>query len=184
MGWHWHQLYHMQIICTLLHIDNNASAPPLSLYRTDALPAANQQHKSTEGTLSYLEDVNCWISSQRVCVCVCLGFEHCGTSMWLGCCWLLWWQRDSAAYNGIDWENWQWAKRPILAVHSTRPWTHLTWLVFHSPTRHVILSFPCCMSFDLLHIILVHLCGVNHRQRKLNTGSLFMWKLCMRKNLV
>jgi len=40
MGWQWHQLDHMQIICTLLQIDNNASTSPLCFYRLDALPAA------------------------------------------------------------------------------------------------------------------------------------------------
>ena len=30
MGWQWHQLDHMQIICTLLQTDNNASTSPLS----------------------------------------------------------------------------------------------------------------------------------------------------------
>jgi len=30
MGWQWHQLDHMQIICTLLHTDNHASISPLS----------------------------------------------------------------------------------------------------------------------------------------------------------
>jgi len=40
MGWQWHQLGHMQIICTSLQIDNNASTSPLSLYRPVALPAA------------------------------------------------------------------------------------------------------------------------------------------------
>ena len=39
-GWQWHQLVHMQIICTALHTDNDhASTSPLSFYRTDALPA-------------------------------------------------------------------------------------------------------------------------------------------------
>jgi len=28
MGWHWHQLHHMQIICTLLQTDNQASTSP------------------------------------------------------------------------------------------------------------------------------------------------------------
>jgi len=40
MGWQWHQLYHMEIICTLLQTDNHASTSPLSFYMTDALPAA------------------------------------------------------------------------------------------------------------------------------------------------
>jgi len=37
--WQWHQLGHMQV-CTSLQTDNQASTPPLSFYRPDALPAA------------------------------------------------------------------------------------------------------------------------------------------------
>jgi len=40
MGWAWHQLDHMQIICISLLTDNRASTSPLSFYRPDALPAA------------------------------------------------------------------------------------------------------------------------------------------------
>jgi len=40
MGWQWHQLDHMQIICTSLQTDNHASTSPLSFYRPDALHAA------------------------------------------------------------------------------------------------------------------------------------------------
>jgi len=36
----WHQLDHMQIICTSLQTDNNASTSSLSFYRLDALPDA------------------------------------------------------------------------------------------------------------------------------------------------
>jgi len=46
MGWQWHQLDDMQIICTSLKTDNHASTSPLSFYRPDALPAPNQQHQS------------------------------------------------------------------------------------------------------------------------------------------
>jgi len=38
--WQWHQLDHMQIICTSLQADNYASTLPVSFYRPDALPAA------------------------------------------------------------------------------------------------------------------------------------------------
>jgi len=34
MGWQWHQLDHMQKICTLLQTDNHASTPPLSFLQT------------------------------------------------------------------------------------------------------------------------------------------------------
>jgi len=36
----WHQLDHIEIICTSLHTDNHASTLPLSFYRPDAIPAA------------------------------------------------------------------------------------------------------------------------------------------------
>jgi len=45
MGWQWHQLDHMQIICTLIQTDNHASTSPHSFYRPDALPV----DQSTEG---------------------------------------------------------------------------------------------------------------------------------------
>jgi len=40
MGWQWHQLDHMQIICTSLQTANHTSTSPLSFYRQDPLPAA------------------------------------------------------------------------------------------------------------------------------------------------
>jgi len=38
--WQWHQLDHMEIICTSLQTDNHTSTSPLSFYRPDALPAS------------------------------------------------------------------------------------------------------------------------------------------------
>jgi len=40
LGWQWHQLDLMQIICTLLQTDNQTSRSPLIFYRPDACPAA------------------------------------------------------------------------------------------------------------------------------------------------
>jgi len=34
MGWQWHHLDHMQIICTLLKTDNHASTSPLSFLQS------------------------------------------------------------------------------------------------------------------------------------------------------
>jgi len=53
MGWQWHQLYHMQIICTSFQTDNHASISPLSFFtgRMHFLPP-NQQRQSTEGNQS------------------------------------------------------------------------------------------------------------------------------------
>jgi len=44
--WQWHLLGHMQV-SILLQTDDHASTPPLSFYRPDALPAANQQRQGT-----------------------------------------------------------------------------------------------------------------------------------------
>ena len=46
--WQWHQLGHMQV-CILLQTDKHASTSPLSVYRLDALPAAQptvSKHRS------------------------------------------------------------------------------------------------------------------------------------------
>jgi len=50
-GWQWHQLDHMQTVCTLLQTDNHTKTSSLNFYRPDALPDANQQCQSTEATL-------------------------------------------------------------------------------------------------------------------------------------
>ena len=54
MGWQWHQVDHMQIICTSLQTDNHASTSPLSFYRRGRMLflTPNQQCQSNEG--SYL----------------------------------------------------------------------------------------------------------------------------------
>jgi len=52
MGWQWHQLDHMQIICTLLQTDNHASTSPLSFYRLDALPAKSVKAYNTRHNTS------------------------------------------------------------------------------------------------------------------------------------
>jgi len=48
MGWQWHHLDHIQIICTLLQTDNYASTSTVSFYRLDALPAAQPTSSKTE----------------------------------------------------------------------------------------------------------------------------------------
>jgi len=50
MGWLWHQLDHMQIICTSLQTDYHASTSPLSFFTGQMLfLLPNQQRQSTEG---------------------------------------------------------------------------------------------------------------------------------------
>ena len=41
LRWQWHQLDHMQTICTSLQTDNHANTSSLSFYRPDALSDAH-----------------------------------------------------------------------------------------------------------------------------------------------
>jgi len=49
MGWQWHQLDHMQDICTLLQSDNTPAPQHSIFYRPDVFLTPNQQCQSTEG---------------------------------------------------------------------------------------------------------------------------------------
>ena len=40
LGWQWHQLDHMQTICTSLQTENHTNTSSLKFYRPDALPGA------------------------------------------------------------------------------------------------------------------------------------------------
>jgi len=49
LGWQWHQLDHMQTICTLLKTDNHINASSLNFYMIYAFLTPNQECQSTEG---------------------------------------------------------------------------------------------------------------------------------------
>jgi len=50
MGWQWHQLDRIQIICTSLHIHNHPSTSSLNFFTGRMLfLTSNQQRQSTEG---------------------------------------------------------------------------------------------------------------------------------------
>ena len=52
MGWQWHQLDHMQTICTSLQTDNHTNTSLLNFFTGQMLfLKPNQQCQSTEGNL-------------------------------------------------------------------------------------------------------------------------------------
>jgi len=56
-GWQWHQLDHMQIICTSLQTDNHASTSSLKYFTGRMLfLASSQRRQSTEGKNSQSSD--------------------------------------------------------------------------------------------------------------------------------
>ena len=62
----WHQLDHMQIICTSLQTDNYESTSPLTFYRPDTLPAAQPSVKTLKALTHihiYTSEINRWIKS-------------------------------------------------------------------------------------------------------------------------
>jgi len=68
MGWQWHQLDHMQIICTSLQTDSFASTSPLSFHRPDALPVAVAQPTASK---HWRESMRNGISAAEKRYCVC-----------------------------------------------------------------------------------------------------------------
>ena len=48
MGWHWHQLNHMQVICTSLQTDNHANISSPNCLGQMLSQTPNQQCQSTE----------------------------------------------------------------------------------------------------------------------------------------
>jgi len=50
-GRQWHQLDHMQTICTSFQTDNHTNTSSLNFYRPDALPDTQPTVSNTEGTL-------------------------------------------------------------------------------------------------------------------------------------
>jgi len=80
MGWQWHQLDHMQIICTSLQTDNHTSTSPLSFHRPDALPATQPtaskhwRHKHWRQVGRWPSKIfplpTCWVTTRHLLVCV------------------------------------------------------------------------------------------------------------------
>jgi len=68
IGWQWHQLDHIQIICTLLQTDNHARTPSVIFDRPDALPDAQPTVSSDYDTLNVLTSCNdqCEIWHERM----------------------------------------------------------------------------------------------------------------------
>jgi len=65
MGWQWHKLDHMQIICTLLPSDNHASTSSLKFFRMLFL-TPNQQFKALKALTLPVKKLDA-ILSDRFC---------------------------------------------------------------------------------------------------------------------
>jgi len=58
IGWQWHQLDHIQIICTLLQTDNHAMTPSVISDRPDALSDAQPTMSNDYDTLNVFTSCN------------------------------------------------------------------------------------------------------------------------------
>jgi len=81
MGWQWHQLPHVEIICTSLQAANHASTLPLSFYRLDALPATPTALKHWRHKCCLLGFGN--LDFENVSIGSCFGLVCC-TGQWHG----------------------------------------------------------------------------------------------------
>ena len=85
-GWQWHQLHHMQIICTSLQTDNHASSSPL---RPDALPTTQPTVSKHGGQKSdsHQYHKNNQPMQQQLFVCITDGRLSRSTKVILMCEW-------------------------------------------------------------------------------------------------
>jgi len=60
MGWEWHQLDHIQIICTLLQTDNHVSTSPHSFFLQAGCPSCHPTNsvKALKATGGYKLSAN------------------------------------------------------------------------------------------------------------------------------
>jgi len=75
MGWQWHQLGHMQIICTTLQTDNHASTPSLNFLRARCsswCPTNSVKALKAVTLLILLQLPFCSYAHHNVC---CTGFQ-------------------------------------------------------------------------------------------------------------
>jgi len=52
-GWQWHQLDHMQTICTSLQTDNRTNISKLNFYRPDARRTSSRELEVTSGAAAH-----------------------------------------------------------------------------------------------------------------------------------
>jgi len=76
MGWQWHQLDNMQIICTSLQTDNHTSTSSQSFTGRMLFLMPNQQCQTTEGKRMSIRMAQACVRvgvyvNDVVCVCVC-----------------------------------------------------------------------------------------------------------------
>ena len=139
IGWQWHQLDHMQIICTSLQTDNHTSTHSV-FYRPDAFLPPNQQHQSTEGTMTTKKETKVE-SSQS---------EHTEIMNSLKCCKYC---LDSCrVLNGTDlvtsisstlpaWPSHVWSRLPVLASHEcTAPASVQVWTTGRSVSQRSLIT--------------------------------------------
>jgi len=75
LGWQWHQLDHMQTICTLLQTDNHTNTSSLNFYRLDAQPTVSKHWRQFIKLLMSTEHITGKQKSKEVHLVI----NHCAT---------------------------------------------------------------------------------------------------------
>jgi len=66
MGWQWHQLDHMQIICTILQTDNHASTPSLFFTGWMLFLMPNNSVKALKANLTICTNPGILFSNEKI----------------------------------------------------------------------------------------------------------------------
>ena len=112
-GWQWHQLDHMQIMCTSLQTDNHASTSSLNFYRLKPLPDA----QPTVSKYTQFWRQNC---ARR---CSKNLSQQKSLSLSLSCFGYMWWKLGEEILSGNCHIVCVWCTKP---VYVSALWLHLT----------------------------------------------------------
>ena len=144
LGWQWHQLDHMQTICTLLQSDNHTNTSSLNFTGQMLFLTPNQQCQSTEGRFLHYRVNYCYsqcfrlslvflINREVVSWCTSNGIldDHCTTAKSAD----FWNQSKFSSYTWQDWGKIQGLSAtfsipiPVMFYHVEWVWHHIKTLI-------------------------------------------------------
>jgi len=167
LGWQWHQLDHMQTICTSLQTDNHINTSSINFYRPDALLTPNEQCQSTQGKMTSCKNWKNTILKQKFITN-----------------WNI--QRNSASVSfNIPGTNLTPNHQDTGMMPWWKTWRKLTWLYFLRKMKNIYISYTHLLNNTLYKVVQHHLSATKTRQMAQTSKLLFfcdlqLWLWCIK----
>jgi len=146
LGWQWHQLDHMQTICTSLQTDNHINTSSINFYRPDALLTPNEQCQSTQGKMTSCKNWKNTILKQKFITN-----------------WNIQRNSTSVSFN-IPGTNLTPNHQDTGMMPWWKTWRKLTWLYFLRKMKNIYISYTHLLNNTLYKVVQHHLSATKTRQ--------------------